>query len=127
MASAAAYDEIADWYEDEFLASTAAAGADVLGIERALRELLGTGSGACLEIGCGTGVRAAQIRSLGWNPMGVDLSAGMLRHARDRLPVVLGDAGRLPVAGGCARAIVAVMVHTDMPDYPGVLREAARV
>lgn len=38
MASAAAYDEIADWYEDEFLPRTAAAGADVLGIERALRE-----------------------------------------------------------------------------------------
>ncbi len=30
MAPAAAYDEIADWYEDEFLARTAAAGADVL-------------------------------------------------------------------------------------------------
>jgi hypothetical protein len=28
MAAAAAYDEIADWYEDEFLAKTAAAGAD---------------------------------------------------------------------------------------------------
>ena len=65
MAAAAAYDEIADWYEDEFLARTAAAGADVLGIERALRELLGTGRGVCLEIGCGTGVRAAQVRSLG--------------------------------------------------------------
>ena len=127
MAAAAAYDEIADWYEDEFLARTAAAGADVLGIERALRELLGTGRGVCLEIGCGTGVRAAQVRSLGWTPMGADLSAGMLRHARDRLPVVLADAGRLPVAGGCVSAVVAVMVHTDMPEYPGVLREAARV
>lgn len=69
MAAAAAYDEIADWYEDEFLARTAAAGADVLGIERAVRELLGTGRGVCLEIGCGTGVRAAQVRSLGWIPL----------------------------------------------------------
>jgi hypothetical protein len=66
MAAAAAYDEIADWYEGEFLARTAAAGADVLGIERAVQELLGTGRGVCLEIGCGTGVRAAQVRSLGW-------------------------------------------------------------
>jgi hypothetical protein len=41
MAPAAAYDEIAGWYEDEFLARTAAAGADVLGIEHAPRELCG--------------------------------------------------------------------------------------
>jgi SAM-dependent methyltransferase len=127
MAPAAAYDEIADWYEDEFLARTAAAGADVLGIECALRDLLGTGSGVCLEIGCGTGVRAAQVRSLGWTPVGVDLSTGMLRRAGDRLRVMQADAGRLPVAGGCVSAIVAVMVHTDMPGYPAVLREAARV
>jgi SAM-dependent methyltransferase len=127
MAPAAAYDEIADWYEDEFLARTAAAGADVLGIERALRELLGTGSGVCLEIGCGTGVRAAHVRSLGWTPVGVDLSAGMLRRAGGRLRVMQADAGRLPVAGGCVSAIVAVMVHTDMLGYPAVLREAARV
>ena len=127
MAPAAAYDEIADWYEDEFLARTAAAGADVLGIERALRELLGTGSGVCLEIGCGTGVRAAHVRSLGWTPVGVDLSAGMLRRAGDRLRVMQADAGRLPVAGGCVSAVVAVMVHTDMPGYPAVLREVARV
>ena len=58
MAPAAGYDEIADWYEDEFLPRTAAAGAGVPGIGRALRQLLGPGSGVCLEIGCGTGVRA---------------------------------------------------------------------
>jgi ubiquinone/menaquinone biosynthesis C-methylase UbiE len=127
MAPTAAYDEIADWYEDEFLSRTAAAGADVLGIERALRELLGTGSGVCLEIGCGTGVRAAQVRPLGWTPVGVDLSAGMLRRAGNRLRVMQADAVRLPVAGGRVSAIVAVMAHTDMPGYPAVLREAARV
>jgi ubiquinone/menaquinone biosynthesis C-methylase UbiE len=104
MVTAAAYDEIADWYEDEFLARTAAAGADVLGIERAVRELLGPGRGVCLEIGCGTGVRASQVRSLGWTPLGADLSAGMLWHARDRLPAVLADAGRLPLAGGSVPA-----------------------
>jgi hypothetical protein len=56
MAPAAAYDEIADWYEHEFLAGTAAPGADPLGIDATLRGLLGRGTGACLEIGCGTGV-----------------------------------------------------------------------
>ena len=41
MAPTAAYDEIADWYEQEFLPSTAAAGADPLGIVAALDNLLG--------------------------------------------------------------------------------------
>src|SRR6266545_4459989 len=85
----AAYDEIADWYEQEFLANQQAndgmADPDPLGINHALRELLGNGSGTCLEIGCGTGVHAATVRKLGWTPVGVDLSAGMLRHARGRL------------------------------------------
>jgi SAM-dependent methyltransferase len=127
MAPVAAYDEIADWYEQEFLARTAAPDADPLGIERALRGLLGKGGGICLEIGCGTGIHAAQVRELGWIPAGIDLSGAMLRYARDRLPVTLADAGRLPVRDGCVPAVIAVMVHTDMPAYPAVLREAARV
>ena len=120
-------DEIADWYEREFLARTTMPGADLLGVERALQGLLGNGSGVCLEIGCGTGIRAAQVRELGWIPVGIDLSGAMLRHARGRLPIALADAGRLPVWDGCVPAVIAVMVHTDMPAYQAVLREAARV
>lgn len=127
MALPAAYDDIADWYEEEFLASTMAPGVDPIGAVRCLRTLLGEGSGACLEIGCGTGVHAATVRDLGWRPAGADLSAGMLAHARGRLPVVRADAGRLPVRDACLPAVIAVMVHTDMPAYPAVLREAGRV
>jgi ubiquinone/menaquinone biosynthesis C-methylase UbiE len=123
MTPTAAYDEIADWYEEEFLSRD----LDSLGIERALRDLLGPGRGTCLEIGCGTGVRAELLRELGWTPVGVDLSAGMLRYARGRLPVAQADAQRLPIREGSVPAAVAVMVHTDMPGYPAVLREAARV
>jgi ubiquinone/menaquinone biosynthesis C-methylase UbiE len=125
MGRTAAYDEIADWYESEFLARQS--DGDPLGIRDALTTLLGAGSGICLEIGCGTGAYAAQIRELGWTPVGVDLSAGMLRYARDRLPVARADARQLPVRDGAAGAVIAVMAHTDMPDYPAVLREVARV
>ena len=125
MPGMAAYDGIADWYETEFLA--AQAGRDPLGVDRALRTLLGPGRGTCLEIGCGTGVHAATVRSLGRTPVGVDLSAGMLRHAAGRLPAACGDAERLPVRDGSVPAVIAVMVHTDMPAYPAVLAEAARV
>jgi SAM-dependent methyltransferase len=126
----AAYDEIADWYEREFLVGRRAGGrpdADPLGVDRALRDLLGPGGGTCLEIGCGTGVHAGTVRELGWTPVGVDLSAGMLRHARGRLATARADAERLPVRNGAVPAAVAVMVHTDMPAYPAVLAEAARV
>jgi SAM-dependent methyltransferase len=44
-----------------------------------------------------------------------------------RLPVVQADVTRLPFPDGSFPAVAAVMVHTDMPDYPAVLREAARV
>jgi SAM-dependent methyltransferase len=131
MVTGTAYDRIADWYEQEFLGAqglTAEAGRrDVLGIDRALRDLLGEGSGLCLDIGCGTGIHAARVRGLGWTPVGVDMSSGMLRHARGRLPVAKADGARLPIREGSVSAAIAMMVHTDLPDYPGVLREAARV
>lgn len=125
MAATASYDEIADWYETEFLPRSSA--DDPLGIDRSLRDLLGPGDGICLEIGCGTGVHAASVRALGWTPVGVDVSAGMLRHARGRLACARADAERLPVADRAVDAAIAMMVHTDMPAYPAVLREAARV
>jgi SAM-dependent methyltransferase len=125
MVGTAAYDEIADWYEGEFLPRTTP--DDVLGVDRSLRDLLGPGDGTCLEIGCGTGVHAASVRALGWTPIGVDVSAGMLRHARGRLACARADAGRLPVRDASVDAVIAMMVHTDMPAYPAVLREAARV
>src|SRR5262245_55846062 len=120
----AAYDEIADWYEERFVPGQT---DDPIGVERALRELLGPADGTCLEVGCGAGAHAASVRDLGWRPVGVDLSAGMLRHARGRLPVARGDASSLPFGDASVRAVVAVMVHTDMAAYPDVLREVARV
>ncbi|MEE6259870.1 class I SAM-dependent methyltransferase [Plantactinospora sonchi] len=126
MRGGAAYDEIADWYANEFLGAQAASG-DPLEIKSTLRRLLGPGDGRCLEIGCGTGVYAAPVSALGRTPFGVDLSAGMLRYAAGRLPIARADAGRLPFRDGSFPAVVAVMVHTDMPDYPTVLGEVARV
>jgi SAM-dependent methyltransferase len=127
----AAYDEIADWYETEFLGVQSPGGAlpegDALGIDRTLRDLLGPGQGRCLEIGCGTGVRAAVVRELGWTPVGAELSVGMLRHVHGRLPVSQADVTRLPFRDSSFPGVIAVMVHTDMPDYRPALREAARV
>jgi len=123
----ASYDEIAEWYEHTFLAQTRGLSGHPLGIDVALDTLLGTEGGPCLEIGCGTGEWAALVRELGWTPFGMDLSAGMLRYARGRLPVAQADATRLPFASSTFPAVITVMAHTDMPHYPEVLVEAARV
>ncbi|WP_329035971.1 hypothetical protein OIE71_24000 [Streptomyces sp. NBC_01725] len=45
----------------------------------------------------------------------MDLAAGMPGHARGRLPVARADAERLPFRDGSMPAVLAVMVHTDMP------------
>jgi SAM-dependent methyltransferase len=120
----APYDAIADWYEDTFLPAQP---EDLLEHDRLVPEILGRGTGTCLEIGCGTGAHSGRVRALGWTPVGVDLSAGMLRRGRGRLPAARADAERLPVADASVPAVAALWVHTDMPGYPAVLREAARV
>ena len=126
----APYDEIADWYEDEFLSDRSEDGlpmSDPIGVDGSLCEMLGQGVGASLEIGCGTGTHAARVRGLGWSPLGIDISAGMLRHARTRLPIARADGDCLPFGGASFASVVAVMIHTDVSDYPAVLREAWRV
>ena len=124
MAVSAPYDAHADWYE-RYVTGEA---ARVTGrAQDLLRELLGTGAGRCLEVCCGTGIHAATVRQLGWTPVGVDISRGQLRHAAGRLPVILADATALPLARGSVPAAACLMAHTDAADYPGVLREVARV
>jgi SAM-dependent methyltransferase len=120
----APYEAIADWYEDDFLPAQP---PDLLEHDRLVPEILGRGTGTCLEIGCGTGAQADRVRGLGWRPVGVDLSAGMLRRGRGRLPAARADAERLPVADASVPAVAALWVHTDMPGYAGALLEAARV
>jgi SAM-dependent methyltransferase len=119
-----AYDAYADWYE-EYL-STAAA-PHVLRVQSMVGELLGPGTGTCLDVCCGTGAHAAALAALGWTPVGVDLSVGQLRHAAGRLPVAVADATALPIADAAVPAVACVLASTDVPDYAAAVREIARV
>jgi SAM-dependent methyltransferase len=126
----ASYDAIADWYETEFLNARSGDGlpmSDPIGVDGSLHEMLGPGVGVSLEVGCGTGSHAARIRGLGWSPLGIDVSAGMLRHAHSRLLTAQANGERLPFRDASFASVVAVMMHTDVPDYPAILREAWRV
>ena len=118
-ASAARYDEWADWYE-AYMQGTAQ------GFTRratdALVRVLGPGSGPVLDLACGGGFYAPALSRLGWTPLGLDVSLAQLRYARARLPAVAADATRPPVRPGTLAAISAIMCHTDIDDYAAALR-----
>jgi ubiquinone/menaquinone biosynthesis C-methylase UbiE len=128
MPPIAAYDDIADWYAD-YVESGVGSGFYAR-TKAVLRRLLPIPAGpdrVCLDICCGTGAYAGILRQVGWTPIGVDLSSGQLRHARRAMPVARADATALPFPSGLTHAAVCILCHTDLPDYPAVLREEARV
>jgi SAM-dependent methyltransferase len=117
--TAARYDEWADWYE-RYQREDARGFTDRT--SRALTEVLGPGAGPLLDLACGPGIFAPVLRALGWTPMGLDISRAQLRHARDRMPVAIADAGNPPLRPGALAAISAIMCHTDIDDYAAACR-----
>lgn len=115
----ARYDEWADWYESYL---TGAASAFTERATSALTRVLGHGTGPLLDLACGTGFYVPVLRSLGWTPLGLDLSAGQLRHARRRMPVAVADAARPPLRPGTLAAVSSILCHTDIDDYAAACR-----
>jgi SAM-dependent methyltransferase len=114
--------------------------AEFVWCPEALREadarLLGNVRGlAVLEVGCGSAPCARWLRSRGADVVGMDLSAGMLRHAVDAaartglaVPLVQGEAERLPFASAAFDlACSAFGAVPFVADSARVMREVARV
>jgi ubiquinone/menaquinone biosynthesis C-methylase UbiE len=117
------YDGLADWYDREF--QPAALEGDSWQV---VARLLGEGSGALLDLGCGTGAYSGGLAELGWDVTGVDVSEDMLRRARERgATVVQADATDLPFDDGSFDAAVSIFTHSDFDDFPAAAREVARV
>ena len=90
--------------------------------------------GDVLEVGPGPGVLLTSMARTHPLCVGVDLSRGMLRHARRRLQdhglpahVVQADAVALPIAAGVFDAVVMTFALSAIPDGHGALAEVARV
>lgn len=121
MTPATRYDSVVEWYED-FRPSLNDDEVDVL------RRFLGPGEGRCLDLGCGTGVAIPELTRLGWTVVGVDASEAMLSRARTHgTEVHLASAESLPFDDESFDAAVSLWLHTDVDDFPAILREAGRV
>lgn len=84
---------------------------------------------AILEVGCGTGYFAEWLEGQYGNTVGLDESREMLRELQRRraLPIVRGDAHRLPFGDGVFGPVVFVTTLEFLDDPERALREAVRV
>jgi len=80
-----------------------------------------------LDVACGTGDLACDLQRGGYRPIGVDLSLEMLRHARSRVPLLQGDAARLPLGDGVVDGAVSGFALRNFVALGPVFDELARV
>lgn len=81
-----------------------------------------------LECGCGTGLILERLNRFASRAAGIDLSPGMLSHARDRgLDVREGSVTELPFADASFDVTCSFKVLAHVPDIGRALAEMARV
>lgn len=107
-----------------------------LGLDRSWRRravaALGLRPGErVLDLACGTGDLADEVRRAGALAIGIDVSAGMLRVASRRSvapgALVRGDALGLPFGGGSFDAVVSGFALRNFADAATALGECGRV
>ena len=87
---------------------------------------LGPGS-SVVDLACGTGDLCRELQSAGHRTIGVDLSLGMLRHARTSAPLVQGDGLDLPFADGAIDGVISGFALRNFVALPPVFGELARI
>jgi SAM-dependent methyltransferase len=83
-----------------------------------------------IDIGCGEGRVARDLKALGHNVVAVDVSPTMVdfvKAADPSMQAMVADAARLPFDDGAADLAIAFMSLQDVDDMPMAIREAGRV
>ena len=97
----------------------------------AVLDVAGAGEGTrVLDVGCGSGLTLALAARRGAIPSGLDISAGLLGIARERLPdadLREGDMESLPFGDAAFDAVVGINAFQFAGDPRRALREAVRV
>jgi demethylmenaquinone methyltransferase / 2-methoxy-6-polyprenyl-1,4-benzoquinol methylase len=102
-------------------------GLDRLWRRRAVADLdLGVGS-LVVDLACGTGDLCRDLDAAGHQPVGVDLSLGMLGHARTPAPLVQGDGLHLPFPDASLDGAISGFALRNFVALPAVFAELARV
>jgi len=102
-------------------------GLDIHWRKRAVRELgLGPDS-VVLDLACGTGDLCRELDAAGIDPIGIDLSFGMLAAARTDAPLVQGDGLRLPVPDSSVDGVTCGFALRNLVDLEAFIVELARV
>ena len=117
----ARYDGLAEWYDDYLKQPL------YDDVPEHVCRLVGSGTGLCIDVGCGTGMHLGILASRGWTVVGIDVSTDQLRLACRRWrSLVQGDVGRMPFSDACASRVVSVLTLTDFDDVEPFFREAKR-
>ncbi|MBL8607217.1 MAG: methyltransferase domain-containing protein [Myxococcales bacterium] len=128
QATRAYYDEFSVHYEDQRRPNDATGYHAMLDdLEVDLVERHGRNMDV-LECGCGTGLLLERFSRFAKSAKGIDLSPGMLEHARARgLDVVEGSITQLPFADESFDLTCSFKVLAHVPDLGKALSEMARV
>jgi demethylmenaquinone methyltransferase/2-methoxy-6-polyprenyl-1,4-benzoquinol methylase len=122
------FDGVAERYD---LTNTVLSFGQDRGWRRATRAALALRPGErVLDVGAGTGVSTAELARSGAYAIGADLSVGMLRAgraSRRTVPLVAGDALRLPFPDGAFDAVTISFALRNVVDTRAALHELARV
>ncbi|MGI8493283.1 MAG: ubiquinone/menaquinone biosynthesis methyltransferase [Acidimicrobiales bacterium] len=80
-----------------------------------------------LDVACGTGDLCRDLASAGFRPVGIDMSSGMLSHARAEAPLVQGDALALPFSNDSFDGAVSGFALRNLVGLEPLFAELARV
>ncbi len=78
------------------------------------------------DVACGTGDLCRELGRAGYRAVGIDLSAGMLRHARTTAPLMHGDALALPIGDGRLDGVISGFALRNFVELPGLWAALAR-